>query len=136
VYSLYDDSANRIPAKTPDSVASSMAGSTDVSIVNLELVLSGFRGYPQVDSGGTHLSASPQIAQELEWAGFNMLVTANNHSFDFGSERILENLRSISKTNLVQAGTGKDLPAARQQAAEGQPRQMGKRTQRVHTAQR
>src|SRR5262245_1229102 len=59
----------------------------DVTILNLETVIHGFDdtpgAYAQADSGGSWAASPPVIAQELAWAGVNMLGHANNHSFDY-----------------------------------------------------
>jgi hypothetical protein len=50
----------------------------DVALVNLELVLHSYRGYAQADSRRGGLSARPEIARELAWAGVDMVAAANN----------------------------------------------------------
>jgi poly-gamma-glutamate capsule biosynthesis protein CapA/YwtB (metallophosphatase superfamily) len=85
----------------------------DVTIVNLETLLHDYEGYAQADSGGTYMASRPALAGELAWAGIDMLATANNHSFDYGSIGILENLDNIAQAGLLAAGTGKDLQTAR-----------------------
>ncbi len=86
----------------------------DTAIVNLELVLTNYKGFPQADSGGTHLSVRPVIAHDLIWAGIDMLGNANNHAFDYGSIGVTETLDSAAKAGLVLAGAGLDLQSARQ----------------------
>lgn len=85
----------------------------DVSIANLETVIHEFKGYPQRDSGGTHLASPPAIATELKWAGFDMVAHANNHTFDYGSSAVLETLEHVDRAGLVLAGSGTDLQRAR-----------------------
>ena len=87
--------------------------SADVALVNLELVLHDFAGYAQADNGGMHLSARPYIAEELAWAGVDMVSGANNHSFDYGSQGVLDTVASAGAAGLVIAGSGRDLQAAR-----------------------
>ena len=87
--------------------------SADVALVNLELVLHDFAGYGQADNGGMHLSARPHIAKELAWAGVDMVSGANNHSFDYGSQGVLDTVASAGAAGLVIAGSGRDLQAAR-----------------------
>jgi poly-gamma-glutamate capsule biosynthesis protein CapA/YwtB (metallophosphatase superfamily) len=93
----------------------------DLAIINLELVLHTYKGYAQADSGGSWLGARPEIAAELAWAGVDMVATANNHSFDWGSTGILETLESVTRAGLVPAGTGKDLQSARAPAYRRHP---------------
>lgn len=85
----------------------------DISIVNLETVVHEFRGHAQADSGGDYMASPPSIAGELKWAGFDMASAANNHAFDYGSAGILETIEHAAGANLVLAGIGPDLAAAR-----------------------
>ncbi|MCB0491439.1 MAG: CapA family protein [Cyclobacteriaceae bacterium] len=77
--------------------------SADVAIANLEVTLAGppYKGYPQ-------FSAPDQLAEELKETGFDILVTANNHSLDRrrkGLERTIDVLDSVS---ILHTGTFKD----------------------------
>ena len=93
----------------------------DVTVVNLELVLHSFKGYAQADSGGTYVSGPPEIARELAWAGVDIVATANNHAFDWGSIGVLENIDSLVAAGLRWAGTGADLQRARAPAYVDHP---------------
>lgn len=84
----------------------------DVAIANLEVVVDDFKGYPQAQSGGTHLAVRAVIAEELAWAGFDMVSAANNHSFDYGAIGVLETIKNIKDAGISIAGIGKDLQAA------------------------
>lgn len=75
----------------------------DIAIANLEIVLGGkpYTGYPV-------FSSPDELALEIKNAGFDILVTANNHSYDkgkFGFERTISFLDSIALPHL---GTYKD----------------------------
>jgi hypothetical protein len=70
---------------------------SDATILNLETVIHTFKGYAQADSGGAWLTSPPKIAQELAWAGVDMVSHANNHAFDYGSEGILLNWPAIRR---------------------------------------
>lgn len=85
----------------------------DAAIVNLEMLIHDYKGFPQAESGGTYLRARPEIATELNWAGIDMVAHANNHTFDYGSIGVLENLENVMAAGLVLAGSGKDLQHAR-----------------------
>ena len=85
----------------------------DAAVVNLEMLFHTYKGYAQADSGGTYMAADPEIAAELAWAGVDMVANANNHTFDYGSLGVLENLDNVAKAGLVLAGAGKDLQSAR-----------------------
>lgn len=77
--------------------------SIDIVVGNLEVPLVDappYRGYP--------LFRSPQIlANNLKDAGFNLLLTANNHSNDAGQSAFENTLNVISELNLYQTGTFK-----------------------------
>jgi poly-gamma-glutamate synthesis protein (capsule biosynthesis protein) len=88
----------------------------DVAIANLETVIHEFKGYAQLNAGGTYMASPPEIAAELAWAGFDMVAHANNHTFDYGTTGVLENLEHVGKAGLVLAGSGEDLQRARQPA--------------------
>lgn len=85
----------------------------DAAVVNLETLFHRFEGYPQADSGGTYMASKPEIAADLAWAGIDMAGTANNHSFDYGSTGVLENLKALRQAKILAAGTGEDLQQAR-----------------------
>lgn len=84
----------------------------DVAIVNLETLIHEYKGYAQAHSGGAYMTSPPKIAFELDWAGVDMVAHANNHTFDYGSIGVLENLEHTAKAGLVLAGSGKDLQNA------------------------
>lgn len=86
----------------------------DVAVTNLETVIHEFKGYPQADSGGIHMTSPPVVAAELAWAGFDVVAHANNHAFDYGSIGVLETLEHVRKAGLVLAGSGEDLQSARE----------------------
>jgi poly-gamma-glutamate synthesis protein (capsule biosynthesis protein) len=85
----------------------------DVAIGNLETLIHEYRGYAQAESGGTWLASPPEIADELVWAGFDVMAHANNHTFDYGSIGVLETHENASRAGLILAGSGADLQAAR-----------------------
>jgi poly-gamma-glutamate synthesis protein (capsule biosynthesis protein) len=85
----------------------------DVAAVSLELTLHAYQAHAQADSGGGWVSGPPEIAQELAWAGVDMLATANNHSFDWGPIGVVETINNLARAGLRSAGTGKDLQGAR-----------------------
>jgi len=77
--------------------------SADIAIANLEVTLAGppYKGYPQ-------FSAPDALAETLKDSGFDVLVTANNHSLDrrkSGLERTIDVLDSIG---MAHTGTFKD----------------------------
>lgn len=78
--------------------------SADISIANLETVVAGndkgFFGYPTFNSPQETLEA-------IKYAGFDILVTANNHALDQGKEGLLNTIDFIEKEGMKNIGTNK-----------------------------
>ena len=85
----------------------------DAAVVNLETLFHRFEGYAQAENDGTYMATSPEIASDLAWAGIDMVSTANNHTFDYGSIGVIENLENLTKAQILAAGSGEDLQRAR-----------------------
>lgn len=77
---------------------------SDFTIGNLETTLSGkenkFSGYPLFNSPDEFLDA-------IKDAGFNFLITSNNHCFDRGKKGIIRTIDKIHEKGLVSTGTNK-----------------------------
>lgn len=76
----------------------------DLAIGNLELTLPGkppYTGYPMFRSPDA-------LAQALKEAGFDILVTANNHSNDSRGAGVVSTLETVRKLGFQQTGTFKD----------------------------
>jgi len=86
----------------------------DVAFTNLEMLFHDYEPYPMHESGGTYMRAEPALAQELVWAGFDMVARANNHTGDYGVLGMRLTTQHVAKTGLVQAGVGESLVEARE----------------------
>lgn len=86
---------------------------TDVSFVNLEVLLNDFEGYPAAQSGGTYMSSPPDIADELLWAGFDICSAATNHTGDYSHGGVEATIRTLENHDLAYAGIGRNLADAR-----------------------
>lgn len=75
----------------------------DLVVANLELTLAGppFKGYPQ-------FSAPDELAIALKDAGFDILVTANNHSLDRRKEGLQRTIDVLDSLELLHTGTFRD----------------------------
>ncbi len=75
----------------------------DLTIGNLELTLDGppFKGYPQ-------FSAPDELLDALKDAGFDVLVTANNHCVDRGKNGLDRTIDMLDKAQFLHTGTFKD----------------------------
>ncbi|MGB9840863.1 CapA family protein [Thermovenabulum sp.] len=76
--------------------------SGDVAIANLETTLAGkerrFTGFPL-------FNAPDEIADALKNAGFDIVVTSNNHSMDRGEEGVLRTIQVLKERGLINVGT-------------------------------
>jgi poly-gamma-glutamate capsule biosynthesis protein CapA/YwtB (metallophosphatase superfamily) len=74
--------------------------SVDLAIGNLELTLAGppYSGYPQFGSPDA-------LAYTLKDAGFDILVTANNHSVDRGQKGIERTIAVLDTLSILHTGT-------------------------------
>jgi len=75
----------------------------DLAIGNLELTLAGspYKGYPQ-------FSAPDALAVELKRSGFDVLVTANNHSVDRRKKGVERTIRVLDSLQIPHTGTFHD----------------------------
>lgn len=88
--------------------------SADVSFTNLEVLLHDYEPSPAAQSGGTYMRAAPAMAQELKWAGIDMVSLANNHTGDYGDEGMRITIRHLDAAGLMHAGAGENLHEARE----------------------
>jgi poly-gamma-glutamate synthesis protein (capsule biosynthesis protein) len=77
----------------------------DIAIGNLETVLAGdslgITGYPDFNG--------PQVlAKNLKDAGFTVLTTSNNHSFDRGLRGVRQTIQNLDAVGILHVGTAKD----------------------------
>lgn len=72
----------------------------DLAIANLEVTHAGkpYKGYPQ-------FSAPPSLSEALVNAGFNLILTANNHSCDGGAKGVRKTLDVLDKLGVRHTGT-------------------------------
>ncbi|MCH7827991.1 MAG: CapA family protein [Bacteroidetes bacterium] len=74
----------------------------DLTVGNLETVFGGdsinYSGHPLFNSPDEYLSA-------LKYAGFDLLITANNHSLDVGEYGIRRTIDQINKNEMFYSGT-------------------------------
>lgn len=83
---------------------SHIIGASDFAIANLETTVAGqdkkYTGYPMFNSPDTLLDA-------LSDAGFDLLITSNNHSMDRGEAGVISTIDNINKRGLFHTGTFK-----------------------------
>lgn len=88
--------------------------SADVAFTNLEMLFHDYEPYPMAESGGTWMRADPGLANDLVWAGFDMVSRANNHTGDYGVLGMQLTTKYVAATGIVQAGVGNSLAEARE----------------------
>lgn len=74
--------------------------SHDIAVANLEVTHAGkpYSGYPQ-------FSAPDELSKAIVQAGFDVIVTANNHSCDGGSKGVIRTLDILDQTGVKHTGT-------------------------------
>ncbi|MEJ7871824.1 MAG: CapA family protein [Rubrobacteraceae bacterium] len=85
----------------------------DVAFTNLEVLPNDFRGYPALESGGTHLAAHHRVLDDLVDMGFNLFSCANNHALDYSIEGLLATIEVLEQKEVAYAGIGRTLAQAR-----------------------
>lgn len=72
----------------------------DIALANLEVTHAGkpYKGYPQ-------FSAPPELSEALVDAGFDVIVTANNHACDGGGKGVTKTLDELDKLGVKHTGT-------------------------------
>lgn len=82
----------------------------DLAIGNLEVTLGGkpYKGYPA-------FSAPDEYLHAIKDAGFDLLLTANNHCLDRGKKGLERTIRLLDSLHIPHAGTYKDRKERRKQ---------------------
>lgn len=88
--------------------------SADVAFTNLEQLFHDYEPYPMAESGGTWMRADPALAEDLVWAGIDMVSRANNHTGDYGTLGMQLTTKYVEAAGLVHAGVGMSLAEARE----------------------
>ena len=100
-------------ARTPDgkydysscfALVKEQISHADIAIGNLEVTLGGkpYRGYPT-------FSAPDEYLQAIKDAGFDVLLTANNHCLDRGKKGLERTIAQIDSLSIPYAGTYRNV---------------------------
>ncbi|MCL6602331.1 MAG: CapA family protein [Paenibacillus sp.] len=83
----------------------------DLTIGNLETTFagSGRECRKSLRSGGPIFKCPDELAPALKKAGFDVLVTANNHCMDYGAPGLIRTLRVLDRNGINHTGTSKSL---------------------------
>ena len=95
-----------------------MIRDADISFTNAECLFHKFEHAPNSVAGGgsatgTYMGTDPRIIKELQWAGFDVVSTANNHGSDYGDGGLLTNIKNLEEAGLPFAGSGRNMTEAR-----------------------
>src|SRR6185436_13042857 len=88
----------------------------DVSFTPLETVIHDYEGpevYPAAEAPDTWMRSPRFIAEELKWAGFDLVSHAHNHALDYSYGGLFASWKALNEAGLVHAGTGRNLGEAR-----------------------
>lgn len=88
----------------------------DLAFTNLEVLPNDFRGYPALESGGSHLGAPSWVLDELMEVGFDLFSAATNHSLNYSIPGLLATLEILEAKGAAFAGIGRNLAEARMPA--------------------
>ena len=103
VNDAWDPEANRYDYARIMSGAAPYVESADYAVVNLETTLSGgppYSGYPAFNS-------PDDMARDLKALGFDLCLTANNHSLDKGFSGLSRTLDVLDQEGLAHVGTSR-----------------------------
>ena len=90
---------------------------TDVTYAHLEANVGDIEEIEWAAKGdkiGSYFMVEPRIADDLKWAGIDIVSNAFNHSGEFGASGVLSTRSHCKRAGLACAGTGKDLEEARE----------------------
>ena len=91
----------------------SLIKGADIAMTNLECVVS-TRGH-FFDKGERRpylYRARPEMLDVLTEAGFDLVVTANNHAMDYGPQAIVEQMELLEAAGISQVGSGRNIKEA------------------------
>ena len=90
--------------------------SADVGFTHLETLLFDYDDpgvHPAAEAGGTWMRSPPFVAEELAWAGIDVVSHASNHALDYGYGALESTWAALATAGIDHAGVGRNLAAAR-----------------------
>lgn len=91
----------------------------DFTYGHLETVIHDYEGpevYPAAEAGWTWMRSPRFVAEELKWAGFDIISLASNHCMDYSYGGLIATWKALDEIGLLHAGTGTNLQEAREPA--------------------
>jgi len=80
----------------------------DLAIANMEVPVDARGGNRDV-AGWPNFNTPFEMLEAVQYAGFTHMITANNHSFDFGFEGILNTVNSFERAGMAHTGMNVDM---------------------------
>lgn len=87
--------------------------SADAAYVNFEMVTPNLPATPSATPIALRVAAPAWTLDELAWLGFDLFGVANNHADDYGYAGLMQTVEQLRRRDLVFAGAGHSLEAAR-----------------------
>ncbi|AUV84639.1 hypothetical protein C2R22_24220 (plasmid) [Salinigranum rubrum] len=88
----------------------------DIGFTHLETVIHEFDrddAYPAAEAGGTWMASPEYVADELAWAGIDVVSHASNHALDYSYGALANTWEVLDRSGIAHAGTGENLGDAR-----------------------
>jgi poly-gamma-glutamate capsule biosynthesis protein CapA/YwtB (metallophosphatase superfamily) len=100
INAAYNDSSDTYDYGDCFSYLKPFLGGADIAVANLEVTLAGppYKGYPR-------FSSPDALLDGLMNAGFNVLVNANNHALDWGSEGLVRTQEVADRKGMILTGS-------------------------------
>ena len=89
----------------------------DLAYTQLETLIHDYDGpetYPSAEGGGNWMRSPHFVAEELKWAGFDIVSHASNHSLDYSYGGLFSTWKALDEVGIPHAGTGRNLAEARE----------------------
>jgi len=97
----------------PYTKVKDIISSADIAFANLECPIS-LKGEPEDKE--YCFRADPKVIKGLNYAGFDVLSLANNHTMDYGKIALQDTIDLLTKNGILSVGAGKNLEQARKPA--------------------
>lgn len=98
--------------------------SADVAVTHLETLITEYDGpdvYPAAVPGEMGLRSPRYVAEELDWAGIDLVSHASNHALDYSYGALRSTWAAMDQVDIPLAGTGETLADARAPASLDTP---------------
>jgi poly-gamma-glutamate capsule biosynthesis protein CapA/YwtB (metallophosphatase superfamily) len=89
---------------------------SDVAYGHLEGIIHDYAGpelYPAAEGGWVWMRTPSYAAEELRWAGLDLVSTASNHALDYSYGGLFSTWQALGAAGIAHAGTGRTLDSAR-----------------------